>query len=309
MFKKFEADIQLLTYVQIVFKLLIEWRGYYRKKITMHVPVLLKEVIDYLDISQGKVYLDATFGGGGYAKAIIEKGGQVFAIDRDLDAVERARHMQIDCKHLCFSEMKEHINDSFDGIVFDFGMSSFQIFNGTRGFSFQHDGPLDMRMGRSSVCAKTFVNTYKESEIADIIYYYGEETRARIIAKAICEKRREGPFETTKELADLISSIYEKTGGKKSHIHPATLTFQGIRIFVNDEMREIQEGLLFAKNHLKPGGRLICVSFHSLEDRMVKTTLKSELKTLTKHVVTPSSQELRDNPKSRSARLRAYVCE
>ena len=168
-------------------------------------------------------------------------------------------------------------------------------------FSFQEDGPLDMRMSREGITAADVVNTYKEKDIADIIYTYGEEHKSRKIAKLIVDHR---PFHSTKKLADLIKSRFKG----KPHLHPATLTFQALRIFVNDELSEIHEGLTAALKVLKPGGRLVTVAFHTLEDRIVKQFLKKHgLQSLYKHVVKPSEEEVKSNPRARSARLRCGI--
>ncbi len=268
----------------------------------MHQPVLLNDMLACLNVSKGKIYLDATFGGGGYSQAILEQGGQVIAIDRDQDAIDRAKHLGISCFHMTFSELESIFPDTlFDGIVFDFGVSSFQIDEAERGFSFQKDGPLDMRMGKSTISAKDVVNDLKEKDLADLIFSYGDEPRSRSIAHAICTHRQQKPFTSTLQLAQVIRSVVPSKPG----FDGATLTFQAIRMYVNDELREIHHGLTYAMSHLSPLGRLVCVSFHSLEDRLVKNALKASPLTLfNKKVIIPSNAEIHANPRSRSARLR-----
>lgn len=207
---------------------------------------------------------------------------------------------------MTFSELSKDFADLFfDGIVFDFGVSSFQIDEAERGFSFQKDGPLDMRMGKSSISAEEVVNCFKEVDLANLIFSYGDEPRSRAIARAICTHRQHQPFTSTLQLANVVRSVVPSRPG----FDGATLTFQAIRMYVNDELREIHHALTYAISHLKPLGRLVCVSFHSLEDRLVKNTLKSShLTMLNKKVTTPGDIELRNNPRSRSARLRCgYV--
>lgn len=278
-----------------------------------HTPVLLNEMMEALAPQAGKIYIDATFGGGGYTRAILQTGATVIAFDRDPFVQQFAQGIEL--IQAPFSEMEKHVRGrtdfqegqrsvlgtegKVDGVVFDFGVSSFQLDTPERGFSFQYDGPLDMRMGDSKIMAALVVNTYTEKDLADIIYTYGEERGSRFIAKLIVQNR---PFHTTKQLADLLAKHIKG----KPRLHPATQTFQALRIYVNDELHEIHEGLTAALNLLKPGGRIVTVSFHALEDRIVKQFFKTHhLTPLYKHVIVPSKDEIRCNPRARSARLRA----
>lgn len=301
-----------------------------------HLPVLLAEMITALSPQSGATYIDATFGGGGYTRAILAAADcHVIGLDRDPQAILRGRELEqlypdrFRILHGTFSDlptlMRDISIDKVDGIVFDFGVSSFQIDTADRGFSFRFEGPLDMRMSHTGQSAADVVNTFSERDLADIIYQYGEETRSRRIARAIVDYRKEQKFETTTQLSNLIKSII-KSG--KDDIHPATLTFQALRIFVNNELIEIKDGLNFSKNFLKVGGKLVAVTFHSLEDRLVKTFLREHsgrgqatsrylpenpaqtvplFKDVYPRGVTPSAAEISKNPRSRSARLRAGV--
>lgn len=298
-----------------------------------HIPVLLQEMLEALNVRDHAIYLDATFGGGGYSEAILKQADcQVVALDRDPQAIERGRLLQqkyptrFKIFQGCFSDLQQLAADNcwekFDGIVFDFGISSFQIDQPARGFSFRFDGPLDMRMSASGLSAADVVNTFEEEDLANIIYMYGEERKSRKIAAAIVRRRQERLFETTADLAALIEKLLGRKFGAQ---HPATLTFQALRIFVNNELIEIQAGLNFAEAHLKPEGRLVTVTFHSLEDRIVKTyvrTKSSRTKTQSRLLpgevqtnlylfedmfpkgITPADAEIKVNPRARSARLR-----
>lgn len=301
-----------------------------------HVPVLLNEMLEALAVRDNAIYVDGTFGGGGYTKAILDKANcEVYALDRDPTAIERAKKLQEQYPNRLhvlpgvFSDlptlMQQNNIDKVDGVVFDFGVSSFQIDTPDRGFSFRFDGPLDMRMSGQGESAADIVNAYDETELANIIYTYGEEHKSRRIAKAIVELRKVKPIETTLELANLIKS---KLGGRPDAQHPATLTFQALRIKVNNELIEIERGLQFAEDFLQPDGRLVAVTFHSLEDRIVKSYLREKAVRKQKQSrllpgekappppsfvdlypkgVAPSESELLANPRSRSARLRAAV--
>lgn len=266
-----------------------------------HTPVLLNEMLEALAPHKGGIYIDATFGGGGYTRAILQTGTQVIAFDRDPFVRQFAEG--VDLIQAPFSQMAQYVHEKVDGVVFDFGVSSFQIDAPDRGFSFQQEGPLDMRMGEGELTAALVVNTYAEKNLAEIIYTYGEERSSRFIAKLMVEHR---PFHTTKQLADLLAKHLKG----KPHLHAATLTFQALRIYVNDELHEIDDGLTAALSLLKPGGRLVTVSFHALEDRIVKQFFKTQnLEPLYKGVITPSRQEIKLNPRARSARLRAGLLE
>lgn len=285
-----------------------------------HIPVLSAEVIDILELNSDKIVVDATFGGGGYTKALLDAGVcKVIAFDRDLDAIRRAQVFQaeygdrFEIHHACFSEMDKFVaSNSVDAVVFDFGVSSFQIDTADRGFSFRLDGPLDMRMGITKFSAAEVVNTFSEKDLADIIYFYGDERKARVIAKSIIAQRLVKPFETTFELATLVRAIVKRHDG----IDPSTLTFQALRIFVNDELKEIEKALQVSDSLLINGGCLVAVSFHSLEDRIVKNHCSKAFtddnadciyKKINSKIIIPSQEEVRNNPRSRSAKLRAYV--
>jgi 16S rRNA (cytosine1402-N4)-methyltransferase len=280
----------------------------------MHKPVMLEEVLSYLDPLEGKTYVDGTFGGGGYTKALLDSSVcYVIACDRDPDAIERAKSLKqlyqnrLEIIHSSFSGYKDHLRSPVDGLVVDLGVSSYQLDQEERGFSFRFDAPLDMRMSKEGLSAYDVIQTYAEKDLADIIYHYGEERASRRIAKAIVLERKKNPITTTKQLANLIKSVIPFT---KEGIHPATLTFQALRIFVNNELIEIEEVLNLAKNILSPKGRLVTVSFHSLEDRIVKNFLnsnKDSFDVLTKKPIVATMGELKDNPRARSAKLRAAV--
>lgn len=302
-----------------------------------HRPVLLNETIALLDPKPGGVFLDATLGGGGHAAAILERispNGILVGIDRDPEAIEYARQrlarygqrvkfVQGDFRDVGSILASVGITE-LDGALFDLGVSSHQLESG-RGFSFMRDEPLDMRMSpaEGTLSAADVVNTYTESDLAEIIRQYGEERYARRIARAIVERRKSAPIRTT---AELVETILSAVGGKYRglDIHPATRTFQAIRIEVNKELEAIEAGVTGAIEHLKIGGRICVISFHSLEDRIVKKTfrklsghcecppraIKCEcgarriLQVLTKKPVTPSEEEIAENPRSRSAKLR-----
>lgn len=300
-----------------------------------HIPVLLQEVLGTLSPQAEEVYVDATFGGGGYTRAILEAADcKVIGIDRDLEAIERAKLFQkdyptrFDYAHAKFSEFPKVLDDldipKVDGIVFDLGVSSYQIDDPDRGFSFRFDAPLSMAMGCTELTAHEIVNHYSESDLFTILKR-GEEPFARRIAKKIVERRVLDPIETTGQLASLIASCKPASKDGQS---PATVTFQALRIFVNEELIELEKALQFCKNRLKPGARLVVVTFHSLEDRIVKEFMRDEsgntplpsrhmpmkeplmkptFKLITKKAVAPTEDEMRRNPRSRSAKLRYAV--
>lgn len=285
----------------------------------MHVPVLLHEMLEALNPSPGKRYLDATFGGGGYTRAILNSAPCfVVGTDRDVDAKKRACDMDpasFQFQLSTFSELCSHFEKSppFDGMVFDFGVSSFQLDEAHRGFSFRLDGPLDMRMSPEGETAQDIIHKLSEKELADVIYTYGDETRSRKIAAAIVQARRKKRIETTLELAEII----RPHGTRKPGIDAATLTFQALRIYVNNELIEIEGALRSAGHLLAEEGRLVCVTFHALEDRLVKNFARTfqvsrgnklfYLQPIYKKAMAPSSEEVRSNPRSRSAKLRAYT--
>lgn len=294
-----------------------------------HIPVLLDEVIDGLSPAPGEVHVDATFGAGGYTRAILATGAQVIAFDRDPDAVREGQGLVAEAGGALtlieapFSSMAAELAardvDSVDGVTMDIGVSSMQLDRADRGFSFQADGPLDMRMSQSGESAADFVNTADEAAIADVLYLYGEEPKSRRVARAIVAAR---PITRTGELA----SVVRKALGHKPHDKkdPATRTFQAIRIHLNRELDELADGLRAAEALLRPGGRLAVVSFHSLEDRIVKRFLRERsggtpagsrhlpavqaanaptFEALSK-AIRAGEAELARNPRARSATLR-----
>lgn len=300
-----------------------------------HIPVMLREVLAQLAPRQDGVYLDGTFGGGGYATAILDTARcTLWGIDRDPDAIARGAAVAERFPgrlHLIqgqFGEMMALLTKAgvflLDGIVLDLGISSFQIDEPERGFSFRGDGPLDMRMSKQGTSAADLVNTLPERDLADVLYELGEERASRRIAKAIVTARTEAPIETTGRLASIIRSVMPKDG---SGMDPATRSFQALRIEVNDELGEIERALAAAAELLAPGGRLVVVSFHSLEDRIVKRFMNeiagrapglsrhdprgltdrpaALFRMLTTKALRPRADETNINPRARSARLRA----
>ena len=301
---------------------------------TRHVPVLLAEVRAALDAARGGVFVDATFGAGGYTRAILDSHpeNRVVAIDRDPDAIEAgAALVAAAAGRLAlvpgrFGDLDGIVHAqglaAVDGVVLDIGVSSMQLDEAGRGFSFRADGPLDMRMEREGPSAADLVNSRSEAELADIFYHFGEERRARAVARAIIERRRRAPVETTRELADLVASLIRQEPGG---IHPATRVFQALRIAVNDELGELVRALHAAERVLRPGGRLVVVTFHSLEDRIAKqffagrsgragggsrhlpgaASVPPTFVPVTRGPVGPGEAEIRANPRARSAKLRA----
>jgi 16S rRNA (cytosine1402-N4)-methyltransferase len=292
-----------------------------------HVPVLLEESLRFLDVRRGGVYADATLGLGGHSAGIAERlggAGRLIAFDRDPEAMNKARQRlemvaaalgdempAVEYVSRPFSEMAEVIAPgTLDGLLADFGVSSLQLDEAQRGFSFRSDGPLDMRMDpRSELTAEQVVNQADENDLANLIYEFGEERRSRRIARAIVRAR---PITTTAELARVVSAVAPpiKSERGRSQIHPATRTFQALRIRVNDELGEIQSLLRCAGSLLKPGGRVVLISFHSLEDRLVKDAFREaaregRFEVLTKKPAVATDEESYRNPRSRSAKLRA----
>jgi 16S rRNA (cytosine1402-N4)-methyltransferase len=304
-----------------------------------HVPVMLAEVLAFLSPRAGGCYVDATFGAGGYALAILKAAEcRVFGIDRDPAAVARAVALggddggRLRVLHGSFGDMERLLTEAgaerIDGITFDLGMSSIQLDAAERGFSFRAEGPLDMRMDPGAgATAADVVNALPEEGLADILYAYGEERAARRIARLIVQSRRQAPFVNTRQLADLVRSVVRKEAGG---IDPATRTFQALRIYVNDEMGELDRGLGAAERLLAEGGRLCVVAYHSLEDRKVKAFLRvrsgflprssrhtpellaggkavpaPSFRLLHRGATRPSAAEVAVNPRARSARLRA----
>ncbi|MEM6603923.1 MAG: 16S rRNA (cytosine(1402)-N(4))-methyltransferase RsmH [Pseudomonadota bacterium] len=301
----------------------------------LHVPVLLSEVLEFSQPREGEHLLDCTFGRGGYSSAFLQKDCQVTGIDRDPYAEEEAQKFHKDFPDLFgfklspFSRIGEMFPpQSFDIILFDIGVSSPQLDDGKRGFSFNKNGPLDMRMGSEQEGGKTaadLVNSLSEKDLADIFFYYGEEKAAKKYARLICERRISKPFETTLDLADFIKENAASRSRGRSKIHPATLVFQALRIVVNDELNEFAVALEACKTLLRPGGRLVMVTFHSLEDRIAKQFAKENsfvpkiskygkdditdhinyFEFLNKKPVTASPEEIKSNPRASSAKLRA----
>lgn len=296
-----------------------------------HIPVMLNEVLDCLKPQNGGVYVDATFGNGGYTKAILDAANcKVIALDRDPTVLPRAEELKqqygsrFDFIQGQFGDFADLINQPINGAVFDIGVSSMQIDNADRGFSFSHNGELDMRMSCEGTSAKDLVNSLSEKELADILYKYGEEKKSFQIAHKIVQHREEKPIETTKELADIIYSVIHKKFGE---IDPATRTFQALRIAVNNELGELENGLKGATKRLKENGVLAVVSFHSLEERIVKNYFKEQsgktagtsrympktqedkaiiFSTYSK-AISASKDEAASNPRARSAKLRYAI--
>lgn len=276
---------------------------------TTHIPVLFEEALEYLAIRPGGLYVDATLGGAGHTRGILERGGRVIGLDQDPEAVRRALEMDLPGLTVVRGNFRhlERILDELgveqvDGILADLGLSGFHLEDPKRGFSYAQEGPLDMRMGEEGPTAEEVVNTLDQEELYRILRAYGEEPRALAIAKAIVEARRKKPIRTTTELAEIVRKA---TGFRKAG-HPARKTFQALRIYVNDELGALKDLLQAAEKRLAPGGRLVVISFHSLEDRIVKRFLKeSGLRILTKKPVRPKETEVRANPRARSAKLRA----
>jgi 16S rRNA (cytosine1402-N4)-methyltransferase len=323
-----------------------------------HIPVLLNEVVDAVAARDGDVVIDGTFGAGGYSSAILDSADcLVIAFDRDITAVRAAADIcaqfpnRLTVINQPFSRMEDVARNEMtpndtpliegpfvDAVVLDIGVSSMQLDQAARGFSFMHDGPLDMRMSAArdpltnethdtGMSAADFVNTEDEETIANVIYTYGEEHKSRSIARAIVKARAEKPFETTLQLADCVSRVFHhrKIDGR----HPATRTFQALRIHINNELGELADALSAAEKILKPGGRLVVVTFHSLEDRIVKRfltqrsgkeergsrhmpeqlikTAPASFRIVNSRPLTPSKGELDVNPRARSARLRAAI--
>jgi 16S rRNA (cytosine1402-N4)-methyltransferase len=297
-----------------------------------HVPVLVKPALELLNVRAGGVYVDGTFGAGGYSRAILAAADtQVIAIDRDRDAVARGADLveasggRLTLIETRFSELdrvaRKFGHDAVDGVVLDLGVSSMQLEEAERGFSFRLEGPLDMRMGGEGPSAADVVAKASERDLADIIFQLGEERHSRAVARAIVAARKEAPVVTTRALAEIVARVVHARPGA---IHPATRTFQALRIFVNEELTELVEALGAAERILNPSGRLVVVSFHSLEDRIVKSFLAERsraagvsrhlpdiagavptFRLLTKRPIAPDENEVADNPRARSAKLRA----
>jgi len=297
-----------------------------------HIPVLGQPAVEFLSVRDGGIYIDGTFGAGGYTRAILAAADcKVIGIDRDQTAIAASADLVEDAKGRLtltednFSSLDAIARDSgyaqVDGVVLDLGVSSMQLDTAGRGFSFRLDGPLDMRMGTEGISAADVVNEASERDLANIVFILGEERHSRGVARAIVKARTGARIETTRALADIVASVVRNRPGD---IHPATRTFQALRIFVNDELGELVAGLQAAERTLKPGGRMVVVSFHSLEDRIVKSFFADRSETrsgsrhapeierpaptftaLTKRPVVADEAEVERNPRARSAKLRA----
>lgn len=300
-----------------------------------HKPVLLEEAIAALNVRPGGTYIDGTVGGGGHAQAVLgalDGSGQLLGIDQDPDAIAAAGERLAGRGNFClcrgnFGDMERLARQNgiaeADGVLLDVGVSSHQLDDGSRGFSYHQDAPLDMRMSQEGPSARDLVNSLSEEELAEVIFRYGEDKCARRIAGGICRARQDAPIETTAQLADIIRNSVP-AAVRRSEGHPARRTFQALRIAVNGELDRLREGLLAGFGLLKPGGRLAVITFHSLEDRMVKRQMaqwcqgctcppdfpvcvcgKKPRARLVCKGVPAGERELRENPRARSARLRA----
>ncbi len=296
-----------------------------------HVPVLARAALELLNVRNGGVYLDGTFGAGGHSRAILAAGAKVVGIDRDQTAVALGADLvaaaggRLELVEERFSALdavaREAGHPAVDGVLIDLGVSSMQLDAAERGFSFRHDGPLDMRMDRAGASAADVVAAASEHDLAAIIATLGEERHARAVARAIVAARRQAPIRSTRALADVVARVVR---AKPHEIHPATRTFQALRIFVNDELNELARALAAAERILRPGGRLVVIAFHSLEDRLVKSFLAARggarrgsrhapdvaprpasFRTLTRRPIVPDAAEIAANPRARSAKLRA----
>ena len=289
-----------------------------------HAPVLLKEAVRFLNVKQGKKYIDSTIGGGGHAKAILKAGGEVLGIDCDVEAVKFARKRLVSA---CppdvfrwkvalgnFVDLKKIARENgfgkLDGVIFDLGVSSYQLEMGRRGFSFAVEAPLDMRMdSRLRVSAADLINGLSKGELYELFIKYGEEKLARPIAAAVVRARALNPISSGHQLAEIVVRVYKKYYRTRSRIHPATKVFQALRIAVNDELNNLRKALPQAAGLLQPKGRLVVISFHGLEDGIVKRFFREKQKegiltTMTQKPVVASAEEVKRNPRARSAKLR-----
>jgi 16S rRNA (cytosine1402-N4)-methyltransferase len=276
-----------------------------------HEPVMVREIVEFLRPAPGRLLVDATFGAGGHARALLGDGADVIAVDQDPGAKEHADSLASERLRFVtgnFRDLEVHLSGlgvtTVDGILCDLGVSSMQLDQGERGFAFRQEGPLDMRMGAQEESAADVVNDYPQEELAAIIFRFGEERHSRRIARSIVQARDSGPITTTERLAQVVASAYPP--GKRRE-HPARRTFQALRIYVNDELGALSRLLEQAPGLLRPAGRLVILSYHSLEDRIVKRALRDDDRfvPLTKRPLTASEDELQRNPRARSAKLRA----
>ncbi len=285
-----------------------------------HIPVLAQEIISLLEIKPGQVYIDGTLGGAGHSKLILEKlqgQGKLYSFDQDGEVIDRLKneakaYSNWTLVHDNFAEIynycQQHTIEITGGILLDLGLSSIQLDDPNRGFSFQHDSKLDMRLNPDAeLSADDVINSYNETELADLIYKYGEERKSRQIAATIIKNR---PIHSTLKLGELIKTIYARgSNGKTFRIHPATQSFQALRIYINRELEVLEEILELDFTVLKPGAIIAIISFHSLEDRIVKNAFRKyakegQLEILTKKPIIASEEECKLNPRSRSAKLR-----
>ncbi len=314
----------------------VERAGAASDDLRRHVPVMLNGVLEALEPRYGQVIIDGTFGAGGYSSALLEAGADVIGVDRDPDAIAGGAALKQEYSnrlHLVegrFAELDQHARasgyEAVDAVVLDLGVSSMQLDQAARGFSFRFEGPLDMRMEQSGLSAADVVNHMPQKDLTRLIGLLGEEKRASAVSRAIADRRAEAPFSTTSDLAAVVERVLGRSP-KKAQIHPATKTFQALRIFVNAELDQAAEALAAAERILKPGGRLVVVTFHSLEDRIVKRFFAERSRTraggsrhlpeadvppptfelLFKGAREAGDEEVSSNPRSRSARLRAGV--
>ncbi len=293
-----------------------------------HQPVMLTNVLEFLPVGENLQVMDATYGDGHYSKALLQTGATVYAFDKDPEAIEKAQDSQkqhspkLNLFHADFADCVSHLHEvgctELDAMIFDLGVSSRQLDDAERGFSFRHDGALDMRMAKEGKTAADIVNGYDMGDLARLFSRGGEQKFARLLAKTIIRKREEAVIDRTKQLADIISAVIPRHLQKRE-IHPATLAFQAIRIEVNQEFAAIDNALKAADTLLRKGGRLIVVSFHSLEDRIIMKHFRREqgvsrylperdaendYRMLTRKAITPSDDEIRKNPRARSAKMR-----
>jgi len=277
-----------------------------------HIPVLLKESIELLNLKPNGTYVDCTLGGGGHTEKMGGMGVRVIGIDSDSEAISAAKNKLSDYKNIeyindNFSNLKKHIKEPVDGFLFDLGVSSYQIDEASRGFSIKEDGPLDMRMSKGlKLSAKDIINNFSQDDLTKIFFQFGQDRFSRRISKSICNKREDNPIETTFELKAIIAKAIPTWKKRES----VTRIFQALRIAVNQELESLKTALHDAIELLKPGGRIVVISYHSLEDRIVKHTFRKvkqeeKLQVLTKKPVYPTEDEISSNPRARSAKLRA----